>query len=101
MKTTVKGLTFNVTIGAAIKGDISIEPSQAQELSTETYKGLDASASVNVSLGLEEASADIVPEEVKGLIDAVMVSAREELELQLRKEELRFKRDELARKSDH
>ena len=101
MKASIKGLNVTVNMTVAVKGDFEIEPSQAQELAHETYKGCDIAAGVEVAVGLEEASVDVTPDEVKACLDALLESSRHELEARIRKEELRYRRDELAaRKSE-
>ena len=98
MKASIKGLKVTVNMNVAVKGDFDIEPSQAQEMAHEVYKGCDIAAGVEVGVGIEEASVDITPDEVKACLDTLMEVSRTELEARLRKEELRFRRDELARK---
>ena len=100
MKAAIKGLNVTVKMEVAVKGDFEIEPSQAQEMSHEVYKDCDIAAGVEVSVGLEEATVDVTPDEVKSCLDALMQTSRDELEARIRKEEMRYKRDALARKSE-
>ena len=101
MKAAIKGMNVTVKMSVAVKGDFEIEPSQAQELSHEVYKGCDIAAGVEVGVSLEEATIDVTPDEVKDSLHALMEASRNELEMRLRKEEMRYKRDQLAaRKSE-
>ena len=95
MKTAIKGLVFEVSMSAAFKGSMDEIPSQSQEMTETHLKDTDISGSVSLKVGLEEATADITPDEMKDLVKAVVDVAREQLEGSLHKQSMRLERDRM------
>ena len=91
----VKGLTLDVTLMGAFKGSYDEVPSQSQEMAETHLKDSDVSASVSLKFGLEEATADITPDEMKELLKAIMDVAREQLEGSLHKQSMKLERERM------
>ena len=95
MKTTVKGLTLEVALSGAFKGSYDEVPAQSQEMAETHIKDSDVSASVSLKFGLEEATADITPDETKELLKAIIDVAREQLEGSLHKQSMKLERERM------
>lgn len=100
MKTSIKGMTLTIAMEASFKGNFDEIPAQGQEISETHVKDADASASVSVNFGLEEAIADITPEESLELFRGVMEVASKELETRLHRESMRLERDRMDLERD-
>lgn len=100
MKTTIKGLQLTISLGASFKGSLDEIPAQGQELSETHLKDADVSASVEVKAGLEEATADITPEESLELFKGLVDVASKELEARLHRESMRLERDRINLERD-
>ena len=95
MKTAIKGMTLEVALSGAFKGSYDEVPSQSQEMAETHLKDSDVSASVSLKFGIEEATADITPDEMKDLVKAVVDVAREQLEGSLHKQSMKLERERM------
>lgn len=100
MKTSIKGLSITISLGASFKGTMDEVPAQGQELSETHLKDADVSASVEIKAGLEEATADITPEESLELFKGLVDVASKELETRLHRESMRLERDRMDYKRE-